>query len=478
MPSSSDSSASPELRRDLTLAPATALVVGIIIGTGVFLKSATMAQSVGSPALVLAAWVAAGLIALLGALTFAELGAMLPNAGGEYVYLREAYGDRLGFLYVFMTVATGPAGLAAYGTAVAIFLGDVIPLGDAWLVREFALFGREIRWQLGPQQAVAVGAITLFTLVNLRGVALGGRVQTLFTVAKVLAVLAIAGGALALGRGAGVENLAAPPGGRFSAAGFGAAMFAALWAYSGWQYLPMAAAEVRDPQRTVPRALIGGTLVVLAVYALANVAYFLALPFGEVATANSTAHPHAPSVAAKAAQTFLGPQALSFAALAFLISTIGSLNGVLLARARVPFAAARDGLFFRAFGRIGARSGVPANSIVFLSVLAVLFAISGTFDQLTNLTVLAQGLFWIPVGIAVLVLRRARPQAPRPYRVPAYPWVPLGFVAIMALVIVAICWTEPLQSLLTIALLALGLPLYSLSRRSRVSAASAGSLRT
>src|SRR5204863_213054 len=243
-------------RRDLTLTHATSLVVGITIGTGIFLKSAAMAQAVGTPALVLAAWVAAGVVAMFGALCFAELGALLPEAGGEYVYLR---------------------------------------------------------------------------------------------------------------------------------AGFGAAMFAALWAYSGWQYLPMAAGEVQDPQRNLPRAIIGGSLLVLAIYLAVNTAYLYALPLWQVASANSTAYPEAPSVAARAVQTFLGSRAAAVAALIFLISTVGSLNGTILARARVSYAAARDGLFFAGFGRLSPRTRVPLTSLVLLCIWAALLAVSGTFDQLTDM---------------------------------------------------------------------------------------------
>ena len=455
-------------RRDLTLTHATSLVVGIIIGTGVFLKSATMAQAVGTPALVLVAWVLAGIVAMLGALCFAELGALLPHAGGEYVYLRTAYGEIPGFLYACNAFVLGGAAVAAYGAAVAIFVADIHPLDHEWLVRSVRVLGAEYRLAFGERQLLAVGVIAVFAAVNCAGVMFGGRVQSLLTALKVVAVLGVAAGVFLFGSGGSVENLAAPPDhGSGGLAGLGAAMFAALWAYSGWQFLPMAAGEVQEPQRTLPRAIVGGTLLVLALYLAINTAYLYALPFWQVASANSTAYPEAPSVAARAVQTFLGGRATSAAALIFLISTIGSLNGVILSAARVPYAAARDGLFFAAFGRLSPVSRVPVTSLVLLSLWGALLAASGTFDQLTNMAVMSYALFWIPVVTAVIVLRRRLPDAPRAFRVPGYPLTPLLFVAVMAWVVISAFRSTPRESLATLLLILLGLPLYPLFRRRR-----------
>ncbi|HTD10519.1 MAG TPA: amino acid permease [Steroidobacteraceae bacterium] len=463
---------SPELqpRRDLTLLHAASLVVGIAIGTGVFLKSAQMAQAVGTPALVLAAWAAAGLVAMLGALCFAELGAMLPDAGGEYVYLRAAFGEIPAFLYSCNSFVLGGASVAAYGAAVAVFAADIYPLGAAWFSHTTTLTGVHFTLEFGPRQLLAVGVIALFALINCAGVMLGGRVQTVLTVAKVLAILGVAVGVFLFSGVHGTANLAAPPGavsGGFS--GFGAAMFAALWAYSGWQYLPMAAGEVQEPQRNLPRAIIGGTLLVLALYLIINTAYLYALPFAQVASANSSAWPDAPSVAARAVHTFLGAHAAPVAALIFLLSTIGSLNGTILTRARVAWACARDGLFFASFGTLSPHSRVPLTSIVSLCVWAALLATSGTFEQLTNMAVMSYAVFWIPVVLAVIVLRRRAPLAPRPYRLRGYPLVPLLFVAVMAWIVVSALITTPKESIATLVLILLGLPLYPLFRRRRVS---------
>jgi APA family basic amino acid/polyamine antiporter len=453
-------------RRDLTLTHATSLVVGITIGTGVFLKSAQMAQAVGTPALVLGAWVVAGLVALLAALCFAELGAMLPAAGGEYVYLRAAYGEIPAFLYACNSFLLGGASIAAYGAAVAIFISDIHALGAPWIRYPVHLHGVAYALELGPRQLIAVVVIAVFAAINCAGVMLGGRVQTLLTVTKVLAILGVAAGVFLFSGTPDAANLATAPGTATGGlAGFGAALFAALWAYSGWQYLPMAASEVREPQRNLPRAIIGGTLLVLAIYLLINAAYLWALPFWQVASANSTAYPEAPSVAARAVQTFLGTRAVAVAALIFVISCIGSLNGTILTRARVSFASARDGLFFARFGRLSPNTRVPVTSLLLTCVWAAVLAVSGTFEELTNMAVMSYALFWIPVTLALIVLRRSQPAAPRPFRVPGYPLVPLLVVLIMVWVVISALLTTPKEAIATIVLILLGLPLYPLFRR-------------
>jgi APA family basic amino acid/polyamine antiporter len=455
-----------EPRRGLTLVHATSLVVGITIGTGIFLKAAVMAQAVGTPTLVLGAWIVAGVIAIFGALSFAELGALLPQAGGEYVYLRAAFGEVPGFLYVFNSFLVGGASISAYGAAVAIFLGDIYRIDSVWFAHTFHIFGSVYTFELGIKQVIAVGVIALFAVINCVGVLLGGRVQTFLTAAKVISILAVAGGVFLFSPPQqGPHSLPVGAG----TAGFGAALFAALWAYSGWQFLPMAASEVQEPERNLPRAIIGGTLLVLGIYLLVNLAYLYALPLGEVAASNSTAYPNAPSVAAKAVQTFAGAKAAPIAALIFLVSCIGALNGTILARARVPYAAARDGLFFESFGRLHPRSRVPVFSIIVVSIWAALLAASGTFDQLTNMAVLSYAIFWTPVVLSVIALRIKLPDAPRPYKTWGYPWVPLAFAVVMMWIIVDALITRPAESAATIVLILLGLPAYPLFKRRRQS---------
>jgi basic amino acid/polyamine antiporter, APA family len=458
-----------ELRRDLTLVRGVALVVGITIGTGVFLKSAPMAQAVGSPTLVMAAWVVAGLVATLGALCFAELGTLMPRAGGEYLYLRAAFGDLPAFLYVCTSFVIGAASLAAYGAAFSIFLSDVVALPPPWIERTVELFGRPFMWQFGLRQVIGIAVIATFTLVNLAGVAFGGRVQTFLTSLKVVALLGLVLGVFLFAQGHGAETVTAPasPVKVFSLSAFGVAMLAALWAYSGWQYLPMTAGEVRDPARNVPRAVIGGGLLVVVLYLLVNAAYFYALPFDVVVSSSSTAYPDAPAVGARAAQSFLGSGALAMAGIIFLISTVGSLNGVLLTRARVPYAAACDGLFFRRFANLSPGASVPASSVALHGIFAAVLAVSGTFDQLTNLATLAFVLFWGLSGVALMVLRRKMRDAVRPFRTPGYPFVPLAFVLVMAGILVSTLIENPAEAAATLVMVAAGLLLYPLFRRTR-----------
>lgn len=458
------------LLRALTLTDATALVVGSVIGTGVFLKTAVMTQQLGSPTLVLLAWLAAGLLSLAGALAYAELGAMFPQAGGEYVYLRKAFGEAPAFLYGWMQFAVAGAGaIAALGTGFAIFFSALVPMPSPWVQRTFRLLGQEVQWQLGPTQLVAVAAIILFSVINCLGVAVGGRVQALLTGAKLVGIAVIVAGVVFLSTGASWSHLATvvetPQWGGISA--FGAAMMAALWAYNGWYLLPVCAGEVHNPQRNVPRALIIGMLMVLATYMLANFAYFYALPLTEIATANSTAHPAALPVAAKAAQTFLGPSGAAFISIAFVISTLGALNGCIMGQARIPFAMARTRLFFQRLGKVSPKSKAPVWAIIAQSAWGCVLALSGTFDQITTYVIFALWLFFgVTVG-AVFVLRRTMPDAERPYKTLGYPLVPILFILAAIWLVINSIVTSPVESLIGLVLIALGLPVYFFFRRRR-----------
>jgi APA family basic amino acid/polyamine antiporter len=459
------------LVRALTLTDATAIVVGTVIGTGVFLKTPAMTQLLGSPSIVLLAWLAAGVLSLAGALTYAELGAMFPEAGGEFVYLGKAYGALPAFLYGWMQFAVAATGgIAAIATGFAIFLSALVPMGGAWIERTFHLFGQEVHWRFGLLQVVAVAAIVLFSAINCVGVAFGGRVQSLLTAAKVVGIAAIVGGVFLLSHGASWSHLATPAGvpqwGGMQA--FGAAMLAALWAYNGWYSLPLVAGEVENPQRNVPRGLITGMLVVLVVYLLTNLSYFYALPVSEILTSNSTAHPDALPVATKAAQTFLGPVGTAFISVAFVVSTVGALNGVILSNSRIPYAMAREGLFFKRVGEVSARGRVPVWAIIFQGAWACVLALSGTFDQLTVYSIFALWVFFGVTAASVFVLRRKMPDAPRPYRVLGYPVVPFVFVVVAAWLVANTIMTSPVESSVGLALIALGVPVYfyfKLSRR-------------
>jgi APA family basic amino acid/polyamine antiporter len=422
-----------------------------------------MAQQLGSPSLVLLAWLAAGLLSLAGALAYAELGAMFPRADGEYVYLGKAFGEVPAFLYGWMQFAVaGAGGIAGISVGFAIFLSALIPMGNAWVARTFHLFGQEVHWQFGLLQVVAVAAIVLLSAINCVGVALGGRVQALLTGAKLLGIACIVAGVFFFSPGASWSHLADSGGARQlgGVQAFGAAIMAALWAYNGWYVLPIVAGEVECPQRNVPRGLIFGMLAVMATYLLANLAYFYALPLGEVLTANSTAHPEALPVAAKAAQTFLGPTGTALISVAFVVSTLGALNGSILGLARIPFAMARDGLFFRRTGEVSSKSRVPVWAIIAQSLWACVLALSGTFDQISTYVIFALWLFFGVTVSAVFVLRRKMPTAERPYKTLGYPLVPVLFILVAAWLVINTMTINPAESAVGLGLIALGLPVY------------------
>jgi basic amino acid/polyamine antiporter, APA family len=459
-----------QLIRGLTLTDTTALVVGTVIGTGVFLKTAPMAQSVGSPMLVMAAWVAAGLLSLAGALTYAELGAMMPQAGGEYVYLKHSYGDASAFLFGWQRfIVAGSASIAALGAGFAVFLSAFLPLNQVWAEHKFTLLGQTINWQFGSKQVVAVAAILLLSALNCLTVAFGGKVQSALTVLKIAGIVVVIGGVFFFAPSVTWSNLATPAGtpAWSGFAAFGVAMLAALWAYDGWNNMPMAAGEVQNPGRNIPRALIWGMILILLIYCLANLAYFYALPFGEIATSNSTAHPNALPAASKAAQSFLGESGGRFVALAFVVSALGALNGSILSNARVPYAMARDGVFFASHARLSNTTRVPVMAIMIQSVWSCVLALSGTYDQLTDCLLFASWIFYGLCASSVFVLRRKSPDKERPYKTLGYPVMPIIFVLVATWLVINTLVNKPVESVTGIVLIALGLPLYFYFRTRR-----------
>ncbi|NOT59997.1 MAG: amino acid permease [Acidobacteria bacterium] len=461
----------PSLLRALSLTDATALVVGTVIGSGIFLKTTVMAQQLNSPALVLLAWLAAGLLSLAGALSYAELGAMFPQAGGEFVYLRKAYGDAPAFLFGWTQFAVVSAGgIAGISAGFAIFLSALIPLGGPWIERTFHLLGQDVHWQFGLTQIVAVAAIALFAAINCLGIVVGSRIQTLLTAAKIIGIAVIVFGVFFFSRTADWSHLQSAAGASSSGSlsAFGAAMMAALWAYNGWYMLPVIAGEVIEPQRNVPRGLIAGTLILLLIYLSANLAYFYALPLSEIITSNSTTYRDALPVAAKAAQTFLGPTGTTFISLAFVISTLGALNGGILSLARIPYAMARDGLFFQSLGDVHPTSRAPIKAILAQSAWASVLALSGSFDQITTCAIFAMWLFFGVTVSAVFTLRHKQPDIARPYKTLGYPFVPLLFIAVAAWLVVNTIVTSPVESGVGLILIALGLPIYFYFKRNKM----------
>jgi len=421
-----------------------ALVVGTIIGTGIFLKSATMAQQVGSPALVLLVWALAGLLSLAGALTYAEIGALFPQAGGEYVYLRESYGELPAFLYGWMRFAiASPGSIAAYAVGGATFLQGAVSLDG-----------------VGGVSGVGFFFIVFFTGLNCLQVSFGGLVNSILTSLKVCMVLALVIGVVFFSDSFAVANLADPTdASAVTKAGFGLAMLSALWAYDGWNNMPMAAGEVQNPQRNVPLALVSGMLLVVATYLLVNLSFFLALPFADVMSANSDRYPAALPIATKAAQTFLGVAGIAAISVLFVVSSLSAMHGSILTSARVPYAMANDKLFFPQLGVLNGKN-VPMTSVLLQGLIASVLAFLGTFNQLTDYVIFASWLFYALVASSVFVFRRKLPQVHRPYKTWGYPLVPVVFILVAVLLLTNTVIEMPRQSLIGLGIILLGVPLY------------------
>jgi APA family basic amino acid/polyamine antiporter len=451
------------LVRGLGLAGAVSVNIANMVGTGVFLKTRVMTCNVGSPELVLLVWIAAGLLALAGALTYAELSAMMPRAGGEYVYIREAYGRRWGFLFGWTQFAVArTASQAALAIGFAIFLNILLggALDGAWITVN--VFGWPVPF--GGLQVVALGILGFATLINCAAVAFGGAVASWLTVVKIGLVLAIGAGALLFAPGDWSHLLQANAGGacadvspaaRGGLAGFGAAMLGALWAYDGWNNVAPLAGEVRDPQRTLPRAFVLGLLVVGGLYVFANVAYFYVLSPTEIANVSL-----ASSVATEVASRFLGATAVTAMAAALMLSSFGSLHTSVLAGARFPYAMANDGLFFKGLSKVSPRTHVPIRALLAQGFWACVLALSGSYDTLSDYAIFALWTFYGLAAGAVFVLRRRRPDAERPYRTWGYPIVPGVFLVVTAWLLLNTIATAPTQSLIGIGLMLLGLPVY------------------
>lgn len=432
------------LSRSLGFKESLALVIGTIIGTGIFLKTAVMTEKLGSPTVVLIAWIFAGLLSLAGALTYGELGALFPKAGGEFVYLNEAYGKLPAFLFGWMRFWIGsPGSIAAYGVGAATFLSP--------LVGGFADSTR---------MTVSVFFVALFTFLNCLSVSFGGLMQVLLTAMKVLMISVIILGCFFLSP-ATPNGFATPEGWMWPGwSSFGAAMIAALWAYDGWNNLPMASGEIREPQKNLPRALAVGTAVILVIYGLINLAYFYVLPVDVISVVADPSQKAATSVATKAAQTFLGPSGIAFLSIAFVISALGAMHGSVLTSARVPFAMARQNLFFHHLGYAHPLTKSPIIALIAQGVWASILALSGTFDQLTDYVVFGGWIFYALCAFAVIRLRKLLPDVERGYRVPGYPWIPLVFVIVALLLLINTLYTSPRESGYGLLIILAGIPVY------------------
>jgi APA family basic amino acid/polyamine antiporter len=439
----------PTLLRGLGLVAATCIVISDVIGTGVFLKARVMTCNVGAPSMVLAVWVAAGLLSLAGALTYAELAAMMPRSGGEYVFLREAYGKPVGFLYGWTRFFVGNGGaLAALAAGFAIFL-NVVSGG---------------RLGAGGIPALAIAAILLVTLINCAAVSVGGRIATALTILKVTLVTGVGVGGFLLARGDWAHFALAGGGGtcegvaaaaRGGAAGFAAAMLGALWAYNGWNEVTYVAGEVKDPQRNLPKAIIGGIAIVAALYVFANAAYLYVLPPERVASV-----PASSTVATEVVTSFLGAGAARLMAAALAVSVFGTLQVASLVMARIPHAMAEDGLFFRGLAPVSPHTRVPVRALFAQGVWSSLLVLSGTYDELTDYAIFAILIFVALTTASVFVFRRRRPEEERPYRTWGYPVVPALFLLVAVWLIVNTVQSSPRQAVSGLVLMAVGLPFY------------------
>jgi APA family basic amino acid/polyamine antiporter len=432
-----------ELRRDLGLTAALAIVIGTVIGSGIFRVPQAMINSVGSVQLVFLVWVVGGALSLAGALTYAELAAAMPGAGGEYVYLTEAYGPLWGFMYSWTQMWVAKSGsIATLATAFFEYTAHFIPeFEKVW----FVLGPFSVRYG----QVFAMVLILLLGLINYFGVKIGGDVQVVVTAVKVgLIAFLILAGLFYSHPAASAAPIPAPP----LATGFIAALVAALWAYDGWNNVGMVASEVKNPKRNLPLALIGGTVAVIAIYMLANWAYFRVLTPAEVG-----AHK---LVAAEMMQRVQGPTGAAAVSIAAMISIFAALNGSILTGARVPYAAARDGLFFRAAARVHPAFHTPGVSIMMLSAWSSLLVLSGKYEELYTYVIFSSWILYAMATAAVFVLRRKRPDLPRAYKTLGYPVVPFLFLAGAAILEVSTLVHQPRESIAGILLILMGLPFY------------------
>jgi APA family basic amino acid/polyamine antiporter len=456
--SSSLTNLAPDLPRVLGANHATAIVVGTIIGSGIFLVPAEMMRAVGSSGMVYAAWIVGGLLSLFGAMTYAELGSMMPYAGGEYVYLRGAYGDRTGFLYMWTWFAVAkPASIASVTSGLARTLGIFAVFH--WLDTRAIGGPLPVMWS----QIFAIAVTWLITGLNYLGIKKAGDFQVVFTLLKVVLILVVVGFCFSSSLGSWTNFATSLPpaasntlGGK--ASGFMIALIATLWAYDGWNDLTMVAGEVKHPERNLPIALIGGLFIVGVLFMATNAAIQYILPATQIAAS--------PRPAVAALGVVAGPAGAALVAAGMALSIFVPLNGTVMSGARIPFAAARDKLFFPRFAEIHPRFQSPAYSLVVQGLLStVLLLALGQFQQLFELAVFAEWLFYMLTATTIFVYRRRYPEMARPYRVWGYPVLPAAFVLCAAVVLVSSFAGNLWGSLIGTGLILLGLPLYEWIRR-------------
>lgn len=427
-----------QLVRGLTLRDAIAIVVGTIIGTGIFLKTGTMATYLHNPYWILLAWVVGGCLSFMGALTYAKLGTLFPKTGGEYAYLKVGYGPIPAFLFGWTRFWIGaPGSIAAYAVGSTTFLH---------IDQHFSLV-----------------FIIFFTILNCAKVSFAGKIQSFMTGLKLFMMIGIALGIFFFSKEASFSHLhfvATTENSSFTFSAFGLALLSSLWAYDGWNNLSMMGGEIEKGERNISLSLIIGMMIVLFIYAGVNLAYFYALPFEEILSSNSKLNPQALPVATKAAMTFLGEQGLTVLSLAFVFSALGAMNGSILTGARVPYAMAEDGFFFKSLSQIKKDSGVPVYAVLVQGILACLLALSGTFDQLTDSVIFSAWIFYgLTASLAFKYTRNGQIKR-EGYWKWAYPFLPVSFVLISSWLLVNTIMKHTQASLMGMLLIALGLPFF------------------
>lgn len=456
--------------RGLGLFDASNLVIGVMIGSGIFIVSADIARSVDNPLLFLLVWVVTGVMTVIAALSYGELGAMFPQAGGQYIYLKEAYNPLSGFLYgwtLFLIIQTGS--IAAVGVAFAKFLGVILPLvSDGNVVIELngniPFFSSLALRGITTQQLVAIGVIALLTLNNCIGLHAGKLIQNLFTVIKILTLLLITILGIVFIRKEGVllgGEIAAPVQVDFmtAVAAMGVAMVGSLFAADAWNNITFTAEEVRKPERTIPLSLLIGTGAVITLYILCNIAYFGVLSFDGIKSAPED------RVATAMMQEIFGGSGAAIMAACIMISTFGCLNGMILAGARLYYAMAKDNLFFKGVGRLGSRSNVPVAGLVVQGIWSAALTLSGTYGDLLDYVIFAALLFYALTVIGLFILRWKRPDIERPYKTWGYPVVPFLYVVLCFVIMIILLVKKPLYTWPGLALMLTGVPVYLFWKR-------------
>jgi basic amino acid/polyamine antiporter, APA family len=445
------------LVRAIGLWSATMIVVGAVIGSGIFMTTGGMVTHIPSASLLLLAWTVGGIIAVTGGLTYAEMGAMYPRSGGVYVFLREAYGALPAFLYGWASLLVIISGsMAAVAVGFAEYLSYFVPAASTSNV----LFSMPVPWgtfSISAGQLVAAASLAVLGAVNYVGVRSGNMVNVVLTAAKVGGLVAIPVAALIYGTAAPSYTPVVPPEIARPLASFGVAMIAVLWTYESWYYVTYAAGEIKNPRRNVPLALVIGVLILMAVYLAVNIAYLYTMSLGEMSGVTR--------IAEKAMTVLIGPAGATFIAATVVISTFGCNAAGLLGGSRVLFAMAVDGVFLPAASKVHPHYKTPHVAIVALTIWSMILCLSGTYEQLFTYVTFASILFSVAAGVAVFILRRTQPDTPRPYRAWGYPVVPLIFVLASVAFVFNTLVERPVEALAGLGLLAIGLPVYWLSRK-------------